>query len=375
MTTPTDPTAVQTYLAEVLPWAHGHQLKAITAFVTAILARGTGNQAALARGMGNQEAAVKRLSRLIHNERLCPRRLADAIMLYIVHQLPRSGRVRLALDWTIEADQYLLVISLLIKGRAVPLYWRAYPARVLKGRMKSFEVALMKRVLTCIRQQIGTARLIVTADRAFAAEELSAVFDEFAVKYVIRSNVTTKVQVDGEWVQLQQLAFTTNARHRSLGRVGYCESAPRPQWVSLSRIKNEQGQWEVWYLISNFWQRAQEMASEYARRFGCEQGFRDAKRLLGFAEARIAAIPAWARFFALFALALLILVVLATAILKNQPQLATTLLRRIASRRRGRWELSLVNAMLTLLQLDPSLYAWLHPALRIDLEAAIPNVS
>src|SRR5882724_9183255 len=38
-----------------------------------------------------------------------------------------------------------------------------------------------------------------------------------------------------------------------------------------------------------------------------EEGFRDAKRLLGFAEARIAELLAWARMFALVAAALLLL--------------------------------------------------------------------
>jgi hypothetical protein len=58
-------------------------------------------------------------------------------------------------------------------------------------------------------------------------------------------------------------------------------------------------------LLSNRPRRAQATAAEYARRFGCEEGFRDAKWELGFAQARIPDIHAWARLFALFALALL----------------------------------------------------------------------
>jgi transcription initiation factor IIE alpha subunit len=66
----TETTRLIDYIAEVLPWAHGHQLKGITTFVGAIIEKQTGTQAELARGLGNQEAAVKRLSRLLHNERL-----------------------------------------------------------------------------------------------------------------------------------------------------------------------------------------------------------------------------------------------------------------------------------------------------------------
>src|SRR5262245_17278250 len=69
MTTSESTTRLQDYIKELLPWAHGHQLKSITIFVAAILEKQTGNQVELARTQGNQEAAIKRLSRLIHNER------------------------------------------------------------------------------------------------------------------------------------------------------------------------------------------------------------------------------------------------------------------------------------------------------------------
>ncbi len=115
-------TRLQEYIANVLPWAHGHQLKGITTFVDAILEKQTGTQAELARGLGTQEAALKRLSRWLHNERLAPHRLADAVLAQALRQLPPKGKVRLAIDWTIEGSQHLLVVSLVTGGRAVPIY-------------------------------------------------------------------------------------------------------------------------------------------------------------------------------------------------------------------------------------------------------------
>ena len=82
-----DTTRLRDYIAEVLPWAHGHQLKGITIFVNAIIEKQTGNQAELARGLGNQEAAVKRLARLLHNERLAPHRLADAVVQRLLQKI------------------------------------------------------------------------------------------------------------------------------------------------------------------------------------------------------------------------------------------------------------------------------------------------
>ena len=69
-------TRLNEYITALLPWAHGHQLNAISDFVAAIIDKQTGNQAALARSFGNQEAATRRLSRLLHNPRLPPHRLA-----------------------------------------------------------------------------------------------------------------------------------------------------------------------------------------------------------------------------------------------------------------------------------------------------------
>ena len=130
------PTRLSDSIAFMLPWAHGHQRKAIGDFVAAIIAQQTACQAQLARYFGHQEAAVKRVSRLLHNERLDPRLLADAVLLQALHQLPTHGKVRLAIDWTIEANQHVLVVSLIVGRRAVPIDLRAYNASVFKGRMK-----------------------------------------------------------------------------------------------------------------------------------------------------------------------------------------------------------------------------------------------
>ena len=295
----TDETApIREYIETMRPWVHGHQIKGITDYVIAILDRQTGNQADLVRELGNQEAALKRLSRLNYNERLSPRKLADSVLDQALAQLPKRGKVRLAIDWTIEADQHLLTVSLVISGRAVPIYWRAYTASVLKGRMRIYEMAVIKRVVTRFGRQISLGRLRVTADRGFADVELMDLLDSYGIFYVIRTRASTKVFVQGEWRRLQTLRFVTNSRRRNVGQVRYCESHPHRAWVSLSRVKDQNGKWGVWYLVSNHWSRAGQMADEYARRFGCEQGFRDTKWLLGFADARIADIQAWSRFFA-----------------------------------------------------------------------------
>jgi hypothetical protein len=104
MTKDSLPPRLAEYIKETLPWAHGHQRKAITTFVGAIFDKQSGSQAVLARALGNQEAAVKRLSRLLHNPRLKPKDLAEWVCRQALGQLPRTGQVRLSIDWTSEAQ-------------------------------------------------------------------------------------------------------------------------------------------------------------------------------------------------------------------------------------------------------------------------------
>jgi hypothetical protein len=368
-------TRLKDYIAKVLPWAHGHQRKGITTFVGAIIEKQTGNQAELARGLGNQEAALKRLSRLLHNPRLAPHRLADAVLAQALRQLPPTGKVRLALDWTIEGHQHLLVVSLVTGGRAVPLYWRAYEATVLKGRRRCYERAVIRRVVTRVQRESGRRRLIVTADRGFADVALVEVLTALGVDFIIRVKGRTRICFQGQWRPLHTLHFVGNARQRNRGHRAYCESAPPRLWVTMSRARDAKGQWELWYLISNRPHRAQATAAEYARRFGCEQGFRDAKWELGFAQARIQHIHAWSRLFALFALALLVVVSLAVKLLVRGGPGAVALLRRVASRRCGRWDLSVVSAMVRLLREDKGLFAHLSSHMQFNLEARLVYVS
>jgi hypothetical protein len=96
------PTRLRESIAFGLPWAQGHQRKALSDFVAAIMENQTACQAQLARSFGKQEAAVKRFSRLLHHERLAPKLFADAVLLHALHQRPTQGKIRLALDWTIE---------------------------------------------------------------------------------------------------------------------------------------------------------------------------------------------------------------------------------------------------------------------------------
>lgn len=368
MTTSESTTRLQDYIKELLPWSHGHQLKSIATFVAAILEKQTGNQAELARTQGNQEAAVKRLSRLIHNERLNPKDFPEWLCRKALERLPRTGKVRIAIDWTTEDDQHLLVVSVIIGRRAMPIFWRAYEQSVLKGRMKRYELAVIKRAFKLIFQFVKPSRVRLTADRGFPDDDLFALLDDLKVKYIIRVKGSVKVLYRQAWAKLNTLRFEGNARRRSLGRVEYCQSSPRRLWVTISRARDKKGKWGIWYLVSNLPLRAEQAANEYAFRFDCEEGFRDLKWDLGFSESRVKQIDAWSRLFALFAIALMAVTALGMRLLVRGGAQANELLRRVTSRRRDRCELSLIAAVIALVQQDKTLFAALSAQTKFKLD-------
>ena len=357
------------YISLVLPAAHGHQRKAVSDFVCALVSAKTCCQAALARCFDNFEAASKRLSRLLHNARLAPDELARAHARAVVAQLPSEGVIRLSLDWTTEGAQHLLTASLRVGRRAVPVYWRAYHDSELKQRMSLYQREFARRLFSDLLGGVARRRFVLTADRWFADVDLLDLLDELGVSYVIRTKSSYKVRVEGRWRELGSLGWRGNQRRRAWGRVWYCEGDPRHVYLTQARARDAKGRWGVWHLLSNRPLSAVGASREYARRFTCEEGFRDSKRLLGFAAARIKCVEAWARMFLLVAVALLLLTRLGCALLERADR--EGLLRRVRSRRRGRSELSLVRSIVELLTQGDDLWRLLGHQSRLNLEAGL----
>lgn len=182
---------------------------------------------------------------MIHNPRLKPKDFAHWLCLQVLrHQFPSHGKVRLTIDWTSEGDQHLLIISLVVGRRALPLCWRAYAPSVLKGRTTRYQRAVIKRAFKLIFQSIAPPRLRLTADRGFP-DDLVALLEELKIHYIIRVQGGTKVFQSTGWVKLNTLRFVGNARRRNLGRLYYCEKSPRRLWITMSRARNKKGQFET----------------------------------------------------------------------------------------------------------------------------------
>jgi hypothetical protein len=288
----------------------------------------------------------------------------------IVSQLPLLGTLRISIDWTIEQTQHLLVASLSTGSRAIPIYWRAYKESDLKDQRSELERDFTSTLISEVLVAVARGRLLITADRGFADVELMNLLDKLRVGFVIRTKGNIKVCFNRKWIKLKELRLPRNQRRRSLGRLRYCESNPRRVYVTQSRKRDKKGKWGIWHLVSNRRQSAEETTREYGRRFSCEQGFRDAKRMLGFAEARIECIKGWARMFALVAVAMIVLFGIGCYLLGRREVLRKQL-RKVMSRRSERSELSLMHAVIELFAKDQSCLDMLDHRVKLNLMAIL----
>ena len=122
MTQHSQPTRLAHSINPLMPEIPSHPRKAFGDFVAALLVVRTCCQATLARYFANFEAASRRLTRWLPNPRLDVQAQAHAHAQVLVHQLPRTGPVRVAIEWTTADQPHLLVASVIVGRRGAAVF-------------------------------------------------------------------------------------------------------------------------------------------------------------------------------------------------------------------------------------------------------------
>src|SRR4030095_14548649 len=73
-----------------------------------------------------------------------------ALLAGLGNQVPRSGKVRLAIEWTSEDDQHLLGVSLIVGRRAANLLARLFAKRAQRPDEAQGECALLIHLVNAI---------------------------------------------------------------------------------------------------------------------------------------------------------------------------------------------------------------------------------
>lgn len=270
-----------------------------------------GQGLALARG-GMTKHAVKQVDRLLSNPGIELDGLCEHWVPYVIGA---RDRIAVAMDWTdFDADnQATIMLSLITRhGRTTPLVWMTVQKDTLKNQRNNYEYAVLRRLSAVLPANV---KVLIVADRGFGDQKLYRFLtEELKFDYVIRFRGNIMVRAaDGEtrpaadWVG-------AGGRARTLRNAAVTVDRYQVGTVVCVRAK---GMKDAWCLAANTTaESARTLINLYAKRWGVECGFRDAKDIrfgMGMGSIRVSAPERRDRLWLLSAFAIALLTLLGSA--------------------------------------------------------------
>jgi hypothetical protein len=259
------------------PMLHSKRIASIADATVGVL-RGTslaihaiGAGLAMAKGL-NAKHATKQVDRLLSNQALDPDQLAEVWVPFVL-----AARTELvcALDWTDfdEDDHTTLSLSVLtVHGRSTPLLFKTVKKSSLKKHRNLVEDALLRRLRELVAESV---RITIVADRGFGDQKLYAFLRELNMDYIIRFRSNIRVTDKSGLCQPAQAFVPKNHRaKRLLGAGVTADEYP----VGAVVLIHDRGMQQAWCLATSRTDlSARQIIGLYAKRFSCEETFRDTK--------------------------------------------------------------------------------------------------
>lgn len=270
-----------------------------------------GHGLALARGRMTKHA-IKQVDRLLSNPGIDLDLLSARWVGYVVGSRPE---IVAAMDWTdFDADgQATIMLSLLSRhGRATPLLWLTVDKASLKDQRNEYEYRVLVRLAEILPAEV---KVLIVADRGFGDQKLYRVLsEELKFDYLIRFRGNIKVTAaDGEERAAADWVGKSGRARVLRGAMVTADCHPVPTVVCV----HAQGMKEPWCLAaSSPTATASSLTRYYAKRWGIECGFRDAKDLrfgMGMGTAHVSTPERRDRLWLLNAFAVALLTLLGTA--------------------------------------------------------------
>jgi hypothetical protein len=223
-------------------------------------------------------------------------------------------QIFVVLDWTdFEHDDHTtLSLSLLTShGRSTPLLWRTVRKSSLKHLRNQVEDLMLIRLRKLVPASV---RITVVADRGFGDQELYAHLGRLGIDFIIRFRQDIRV-TDAKGVQRPARDWIP-ANHRARSLLGAAVTADRYP-VGAVVVIHDKNMAESWCLATSRTDlTARQIIDYYAKRFSCEETFRDTKNEhlgFGLSQTHIGNAQRRDRLLMLCALAMALLTVLGAA--------------------------------------------------------------
>ncbi len=292
---------------------HAKQVKSLGHGVLGTLYSSRLSSTSIGRAMATEREvtpkhAIKQMDRLIGNTKIS---MKDGLQAFVKYLISMRKELVVSLDWT-EFDQdghSVIAVNLVTKhGRATPLVWRTVRSSSLKNRRNRYEQDVLKLLKELVPPEVN---VIVLADRGFANIQFHRYIEEkldwdFVIR--MRENVFVATQ-DGR-------SFKVRDRVPKNGRIAEYQEAFLTKKRALTKAVvcvKKRGMKEAWSLATSLKGNKKRVVKLYARRFTCEENFRDTKddRFgLGLKETRVSTPERHDRLLLINAIAVILLTLL-----------------------------------------------------------------
>ena len=213
---------------------------------------------------------VRRFSRWLHHPAISPFQWYKPLLQAALINWPSHRGLYVALDTTALTPFVLIRASLVYRGRAIPLTWRA-----LRHKSTSVSFEVYRPVLEQVRAILPPDAVItLLADSGFANEQLLHYLQEHHWHFRIRLPGSILVHLSERSICAVRQLCPPTGQERFLGPVAIFGTAVGPVHLALARLIASPD--DPWFVVSDEPTSAQTW-KEYGWRFDTEEIFLDEK--------------------------------------------------------------------------------------------------
>jgi len=222
------------------------------------------------------ESRRKKMKRFLESPSLTLERIwIPIIMQWIEIEFSNKERLYIVIDRTQWSVVNLLMVSLVVNNRSIPLYFE------LLDHKGNSNLESQQAVLGRVLSQLENYQTVVLGDREFCSVELARWLNEQKNSYFcLRLKKSTYIEVEKEtWTSLKNLGLESGMSLFYQGvkitkTKGFMGGNIAAKWKGKYRgLKTE----EAWFILTNLNSLEQAIAN-YQKRMGIEEMFRDFKK-------------------------------------------------------------------------------------------------
>ena len=254
---------------------------------------------------------LKRVERYVSNPRVnslqCKQVVARRLIRQLHHrlQLKPTQALEIIIDWTSVWPYQVLSALVPVAGRAVPVLQWAIARDQLKAQQNTFEMQFIAALRRCLPKPW---KVVIVADRGFQRVAFLQYLDAQGFPYVIRVKGDACVEVGSYSGKLREYALEVGQCFK-LSKVIY-HKTQRYELKVVLNCERRDDKVCSWMLATNLGVTARQAVAIYARRFWCEESFRDQKQEFDLEGVRVKQAARLENLLLVLAMALMILAII-----------------------------------------------------------------